>query len=143
MSALPATYQHRKTDAGKRDKRHVCKKRAQQAVIYYFHVKNVEQRGVLNVTFVDYVNPGKRAYKNQCCDLDHFACGDCDTYFEICLQATYVPVASLGNCSKFVKTETRSGDNFNFKSAFGTHFGSRGEKNPIEYHFNDSWKVCV
>ena len=96
------------------------------------------------MTFVDYVNPGKKDYAggdgDECCD---FGCDDCDTYFEICLQATYKPTASLANCLKFVKTKIREDDNFNFISAFGTQFGSKGEKNPIEYHFDDSWKVCV
>ncbi len=102
----------------------------------------MEPKGVLKVTFIDYVNPGRREWDHgdgdSCCDL---LCDDCDTYFEICLQATYTPVARLDNCLKFVRTKFREKDNFNFKSAFGSQFGSNGEKNPIEYHFNDSWQV--
>jgi hypothetical protein len=107
--------------------------------------KNVEPNGVLKVTFIDYVNPGGSDYDDgdgdSCCDI---LCDECDTYFEICLQATYVPVARLDRCLvKFVRTKVREDDNFNFISAFGKTFGSNGEKNPIEYHFDNSWKVCV
>ena len=39
--------------------------------------KNVEQSGVLKVTFVDYVNPGKKDYAggngDKCCDKFNFA----------------------------------------------------------------------
>ena len=46
-----------------------------------------------------------------------------------------------GKCAIFVKTKIHESDSFTFKSAYGTKFGSKGEKNPLVYHFDDSWKV--
>ena len=114
-------------------------------VMAFIIFKNAKPNGVLKVTFIDYANPGKSDYDHgdgdSCCD---FLCDDCDTYFEICLQATDKPIARLDKCLvKFVRTKVREDDNFNFISAFGTYFGSNGEKNPIEYHFDNSWKVCI
>ena len=100
--------------------------------------QNAEPRGVLKVTFVNYVNPDKGDYDGSCCDPFVIRCDDCDTYFEICLQSTYIPVAKMDKCIKFVRTKMREDDNFKFDAKFG----SKGEKNPLEYHFDDSWKVC-
>ena len=95
---------------------------------------------MLEVEFIDYVNPGKHDYDDSCCDL---FCDDCDTYFEICLQSTYTPVARLDRCMKFVRTKIREDDNFNIVDAFGSVFGLKGEKNPIVHRFDDSWKVII
>ena len=104
-------------------------------------MQNVEAKGVLKVTFLDYVNPAKLDYTGGCCDFGIVGCGACDTYFEICLQPTYEPIASLDKCMKFVRTKQREDDNFNILNAFGPVFGLNGEKNPIVHHFNDSWQV--
>ena len=106
-------------------------------------MQNVEPNGVLEVKFIDYVNPKKYDYGGSCCDTELFQCGDCDTYFEICLQSTYTPVPNLDKCMKFVRTKQRQDDNFNFLAAFGSEFGVNREKNPIVHHFDHSWQVPI
>ena len=92
------------------------------------------------MTFVDYINPEKVDYNGSCCDQSPL-CSDCDTYFEICLQTTNPPVASMKNCDIYVKTKVHENDKFKFSVAFGGQFGSKGERNPLVYHFGDSWEV--
>ena len=104
-------------------------------------LQSVEAKGVLKVTFVDYVNPGKFIFSGRCCDL--ICDNSCETYFKICLQPTYKPIARLDKCMKFVRTKERKGDNFDFLKAFGPAFGLNGEENPIVHHFDDSWQVIV
>lgn len=102
-----------------------------------------EPKGYLKVRFVDYVNPGKQDYDGGCCEPATvlWKCDDCDTYFEICLQRNDGAVAG-GKCIKFVKTRVRHSDKFHF-SRDGSDFGVNGERNPLEYQFDDSWQVSA
>ena len=47
----------------------------------------------------------------------------------------------MNNCIMRVKTKKRKDDYFNILTAFGSQFGLKGEKNPLVYHFNDTWQV--
>ena len=111
-------------------------------MFFFKSFQNVETKGVLKVAFVDYVNPKSGVYDGGCCDSLICRPTNCETYFEICLQSTNTPKASQDNCMVFVKTKLREGDSFTFKDAYGTTFGVKGEKNPLVYHFDDSWGVC-
>lgn len=101
----------------------------------------MKSKGVLKLTFNDYNNPGKGDYDGGCCDP--ILCGRCETYFEICLQSSYIPVHSTKNCTVYVNTKHHKGDSFNFKKVYGTFFGINNERNPLVYNFDNNWKVIL
>lgn len=109
---------------------------ADLVLVFLIFVRVVEPKGVLKVRFVDFVNPGQQDYDGGCCDPVLLSCNKCETYFEICLQKYYAAVAQK-KCIIHVTTKQRSSDKF----TFGTSgFGTKGEKNPLVYKFDNTWK---